>query len=142
MPAVREHLTPKNSVDQTVSYWLDEISMLGLDSNEKVKLDKQDSIIINSSLTTPKTRIELPTKSNVDSLQERSRNRRDLSSVFNDQDNENDNNKLTNLGSVSVKRDPCSDNELANMIYIDNELDKNTVLRFNQTLENYLKVSV
>ena len=26
--------------------------------------------------------------------------------------------------------------------YIDNELDKNTVLRFNQTLETYLKVSV
>ena len=84
----------------------------------------------------------MPTKSNVDSLQERSRNRRDLSSVFNDQDNENDNNKLTNLDSVSVKRDPSSDNELANVIFIDNELDKNTVLRFNQTLENYLKVSV
>ena len=33
-------------------------------------------------------------------------------------------------------------NELASKAYIDNELDKNTILRFNQTLENYLKVSV
>ena len=33
-------------------------------------------------------------------------------------------------------------NELASKAYIDNELDKNTILRFNQTLENNLKVSV
>ena len=31
---------------------------------------------------------------------------------------------------------------MANKKYIDDELDKNTVLRFNQTLQNYLKVSV
>ena len=27
-------------------------------------------------------------------------------------------------------------------IYIDDELDKNTFVRFNQTLQNYLKISV
>ena len=26
--------------------------------------------------------------------------------------------------------------------YVDDELDKNTIVRFNQTLQNYLKVSV
>ena len=78
----------------------------------------------------------------VDNLHEINRNKRDLSSVFNDQDNEFDNNKLTNLDSVTVNRNPILDNELANKKYIDDELDKNTVLRFNQTLENYLKVSV
>ena len=31
---------------------------------------------------------------------------------------------------------------MARKKYIDDELDKNTVLRFNQTLQNYLKVSV
>ena len=31
---------------------------------------------------------------------------------------------------------------MASKKYIDDELDKNTVLRFNQTLQNYLKVSV
>ena len=75
-------------------------------------------------------------------LHEINRSRRDLSSVFNDQDNEFDNNKLTNLDSNQVNRNPNLDNELSNKKYIDDELHKNTVLRFNQTLQNYLKVSV
>ena len=62
--------------------------------------------------------------------------------MFNDQDNKFDNNKLTNLDSVSVNRDPSSDNELAKKKYIDNSIGEGTLLRFNQTLENYLKVSV
>ena len=78
----------------------------------------------------------------VNELHEINRNKRDLSSVFNDQDNEFDNNKLTNLASITVNRNPNLDNELANKKYIDDELGKNTVLRFNQTLQNYLKVSV
>ena len=84
----------------------------------------------------------MPTKSYVDSLHEINRNRRDLSSVFNDQENDFDKNKLTNLDSVTVGRDPSSDNELSNEFYNDNELDRNTSLRFNQTLKNDLKVSV
>ena len=77
----------------------------------------------------------------VNELHEINRNKRDLSSVFNDQDNEFDKNKLTNLASITVNRNPNLDNELANKKYIDDELGKNTVLRFNQTLQNYLKVS-
>ena len=42
----------------------------------------------------------------VNGLHESTRNKRDLSSVFNDQDNEFDNNKLTNLDSITVKRSP------------------------------------
>ena len=78
----------------------------------------------------------------VDNLHEINRDTRDLSSVFNDQDNEFDDNKLTDLDSVTVNRDPSSDNELANKKFIDDELDKSTVLRINQTLTIYLKVSV
>ena len=81
-------------------------------------------------------------KSAIVNLHELNRNKQDLSSVFNDQDNEFDKNKLTKLDSITVNRDPKLDNELANKKYIDDELDKNTVLRFNQTLQNYLKVSV
>ena len=33
-----------------------------LDLNEKLRLDEQDSIVLNSTLTVPKTKIELPTK--------------------------------------------------------------------------------
>ena len=37
MPAVREHLTPKNYVDQAISYHVHELSMLSLDPDEKLK---------------------------------------------------------------------------------------------------------
>ena len=50
--------------------------------------------------------------------------------------------KLTNLHSITINRNPISDNELTNKKYIDDELDKNNLVRFNQTLQNYLKVSV
>ena len=112
MPSVRAHLTPKYYVDNAISYWLEELSLLRLDPNEELNLDEQDSIILNSNLISPKTIIEIPTKNYVDSLHESSRNRRDLSSIFNDQDNEIDINKLTNLDSVSVNRNPNSDKEV------------------------------
>ena len=62
--------------------------------------------------------------------------------VKNNQDNDLNDKKLTNIDSITVNRNPTSDNEVANKKYLDDELDKNTILRFNQTLENYLKVSV
>ena len=61
---------------------------------------------------------------------------RDLSSVFNDQNSEFDNINLTNLDSDTVNRNPIPDNELFNEKYLDDELDKNTVFRINQTLQN------
>ena len=128
MPAFPEHLTPKVHVD----YAIDEPSLLRLDPDEKLNLDEQDSILLNSTLTLPNRIIELPTKSYVDSLHESSRNRRDLSSIFNGQDNEFHKNNITNLDSITVNRNPNLDNELANKKYIDDELDKNTVLRFIQ----------
>ena len=84
----------------------------------------------------------MPNKNYVDSLHEIKRNRRSLSSVFLYQDNEFDNIKLTKLDGVVVNRNPSLGNELANKNYIDDELDKNTVLRFNKTFQNYLKASV
>ena len=142
IPAVREHLTPKHYVDQGIFYNVHESSLLRLDPDEKLKPNEKDSIVLNSTLTTPRSIIGISTKSYVDSLHEITRRRRDLSSVYNDQDIEIDNIKLTNLDSITVNRDPSFDNELANKIYIDDELDKSTVLRFNQTVQNYLKVSV
>ena len=83
--------------------------------------------------------------------QENERSRRDLGINFyiesNDllkinQDNNLNDRKLTNIDSITVNRNPTSDNEVSKKKYIDDELDKNTILRFNQTLENFLKVSV
>ena len=198
-PPIDSHLTAKLYVDNTVSDNVDESSLLRLYPDTISKLEKRGYIVLNSSVTSPRTILEIPIEEYVDNkfndpsiikntdhivfndkhpdnirwvkvnkmpasaehltpkiyvdnaiqdiksaivnLHELNRNRRDLSSVLNDQDNEFDNNKLTNLDSITVNRNPNLDNELANEKYIDDELDKNTVLRCNQTLENYRKVS-
>ena len=124
MPAVREHLIPKFYVDQSISHWLNELSLLRLDPDEKLNLDEQDSIILNSALTSSKRIIEFSTKSYVDSVHESSRNRRDLSSVFNDQDNEFDNNILTHLDSVTVNRNPTSDNKVPNKKHVNDSIEE------------------
>ena len=51
-------------------------------------------------------------------------------------------NKKTNTDSIAINRNPTSDNEVSIRKYIDDELDKNTIVRFNPTLQNYLKVTV
>ena len=62
--------------------------------------------------------------------------------VKNNQKNNLNDKKLTNVNSITIKNNPTDDNHVGNKKYISNELDKNTILRFNQTQENYLKVSV
>ena len=95
---------------------------------------------------------EVITKAYVDQFhQENERSRRDLGIDFynesndlvkNNQDNDLNDKKLTNIDSITINRNPTIDNEVSNKKYIDSELDKNTIVRFNQTLNNYLKVSV
>ena len=84
---------------------VDEGSLLRLDPKGKIHQGKLDSIFLNSSITSPRTIIELPTKSYIDSLHgEIERSRRDLGSDFYD--------------------------------------ESSTLVRFSQTLQTYLKVSV
>ena len=135
MAAIQEQRTPKHYVDQLVFYIIDESSLLRVDPDEKLELKEQASIFLNSTITAAKTIIELPTKLYIDSLHESSRNRQDLSSVFNDQGNEFDNNKLPSLDRVSINRNPSSDNEVASKRYIDDDSDKKSIPRVNRTLE-------
>ena len=72
---------------------------------------------------------------------ENNKNIRELSSVFDDQDDKVDNNKARNLNSGTINRNPTIDDELSNRNDFDDELDKNTTLSFNQTLENSLTAS-
>ena len=92
------------------------------------------------------------TKAYVDQFhQENARSRRDLGIDFydessdivkNNQDNDFNDNKLTNVNSITINNNPTDDDHVSNKKDIDDELDKNTIFRFNQTLQNYLKVSV
>ena len=104
-PTLEAQLTPKFYVDHFVLDCVDEASLLRLDPKGKIHHGKLDSIVLNSSLTSPKTVIELPTKSYIDSLHgENERSRRDLGLDFYD--------------------------------------ESSTLVRFIQTLQNYLKISV
>ena len=148
MPQIDSHLTAKLYVDNVI----DQSSLLRLDPDETLDLDNQDSIILKSTLTEPKTIIEIPTKAFIDSLhEENERSRRDLGVDFYDessdlgknyQSNDFNGNIILNVRSIQINHDPSNDNHVSNKKYIDDELDKNTILRFNQTLQNYLKVSV
>ena len=71
MPAVSEHLTAKYYVDEAISNSVDEQKLLRLDPNEEINIDEQDSVNLISTLTSPKAKVERPSKSNVDSLHEK-----------------------------------------------------------------------
>ena len=148
LPQNDSHLTAKLYVDNAI----DEISLVR---------NNQDNEFNNNSLTningvTLNTQAvdddQVITKTYVDQFHnDNERTRRDLGLDFydessdfvkNNQNNDLDDNKLTNLDSITVNRCPNSDNVLANEKYIDDEVNKITSLRFIQTLENYLKASV
>ena len=57
-------------------------------------------------------------------------------------DNDFNDNKLTNINSITVNRDPSSENEETNKEHIDDSKREGTRVRFNKTLQNDLKVSV
>ena len=92
---------------------------------------------------------EVITKAHVHQFhQQNKKSRRDLDTDFfnesndlveNNQDNDSNDNKLINLDSITVNRNPSSDNELVNKKYIDDDVDKSTIVRFNPTLQNFLK---
>ena len=124
-----------------------------LDPNEKLDMNNQDSILfLNFTRALPVTILELPTKDYIDSLhEENEQSRLDLGVDFydessdlvrNNQDNNFNDNKLTNINLIKIKKNPSEDNHVCNKKYVDEQLDKNTIVRFNQTLQNYLKVSV
>ena len=148
LPQIGSHLAAKLYVDNAI----DEISLVR--NNKKIdfgnnNLTNINSITLNNQALNDN---EVNTKAYLDQFhQENERSRRDLGIDFyskssdivkNNQDNNPIDNKLTNINSITVNRKPSSDNELANKKYIADELDKNTIVRFNQTPQNYLKVSV
>ena len=148
LPQIDSHLTAKLYVDNEI----DKSSLVRNNQDNdfgNYNLTNINSITLNKQAENDN---EVITKSYVDQFhQENERSRRDLGIDFydessdlvkNSQDNDLNDNKLTNLDSVIVNRNPTSDNKLSNKKYVDDLVDKNTIVRFNQTLDNYLKVSV
>ena len=148
LPQIDSHLTAKLYVDNST----DEVSLVRNNKDNdfgNYNLTNINSITLNKQAEKDD---EVITKAYVDQFhQENERSRRDVGLDFynesndlvkNNQDNDLNDNKLTNFDSVSVNRNPSSDNASANKKYIDDSIGEVTLLRFNQTLQNYLKVSV
>ena len=147
-PQIDSHSTAKLYVDTEI----DQSSTVRKNQDNdfnKYNLTNINSITLNKQSENDN---EVITKAYVGQFhQENERSRQDVGLDFydessdlvkNNQDNDFNNKKLTNIDSITSNRNPTSDNELSNQKCIDVEIDKNTMVRFNQTLYNYLKVSV
>ena len=110
MPAVGEHLTAKYYVDNAISNAIDELSLLRIDPDEKLELD---SLTLNSSLTSLKTTIELPTKNYVDSKFN------DPSIIKNTDDVDFKNKYLNNVRWIRVTELPESPYDLVPKYHLD-----------------------
>ena len=147
-PQIDSHLTAKLYVDTEI----DQSSLVR--NNQDNDFNHKNLTNINSItlITQAVNNNQVITKADVDQFhQENERSRQGLGIDFynesgdivkNNQDNDLNDNKLTKIISITINNNPTDDNHVSNKKYIDNELDKNTIVRFNQTLENYLKVSV
>ena len=144
---IGSHLTAKLYVDNSI----DEPSIVR--KNQDNDFNNYNLTNINSiTLNKPaKDDSEVITEAHVDQFhEENERSRRDLGIDFYDesddlvkifQDIDLKDKKLTILDSITVNRNPTS-NEVSIKKHTEDELDKNTNVRFIQTLQNYLRVSV
>ena len=148
LPQIDSHLTAKLYVDNAK----DETSLVRNNQDNDFNnnnLTNINSITLNTQAVNDN---QVITKAYVDEFyQENERSRKDVGLDFYDesndlvkniQDNDFNDNKLTNINSITINNNPTDNNHVSNKKYIDDELDKNTIVRFNQTLENYFKVSV
>ena len=123
LPQIDSHLTAKLYVDNTITDEVNESSLLRLDPDEKLE---QDSIILNSTLTLPKTILEIPTKNYVD-------NKFNDSSIIKNTDNVNFNDKdIDNVGWVKVNKWPKDAEHLTPKIYVDNTIHESSLLRLHR----------
>ena len=127
-------------MENAISNRVKESSLLKLDPNEKLKLDERNSIIFNCILTSAKTIIEKLTKTDaymksteLEEIYHQYSSIKIMSLIVT---------KLTNAHSFIVNRDLSSNIELANKNHVGDSKGDGNNLRFNETLDNFSKVSV
>ena len=122
LPQIDSHLTAKLYVDNAISDGVNESSLLRLDPDEKLT---QDSIILNSTLTSPKTILETPTKNYVDT-------KFNDPSIIKNTDHVDFNDKvLDNVHSIKVNSYPTLDAQLTPKFYVDHCVDEESLLRLD-----------
>ena len=148
LPQIDSHLAAKLYVENAT----DESSLVRINQDNDFNIHNLTNINGITLNTQAVKDNQVITRAYVDQFhQENERSRRDLVIVFydessdlvkNNQVNDSIDNKLTSIDSFIVNREPTSDNEVTNKKYVIDTIEEGTILRFNQTLENYLKVSV
>ena len=149
LPQIDSHLTAKLYVDNSIH----ESSLVR--NNQDNDFNNNDLTNINSiTLNTQAVNDnQVITKAYVDQFhQENERSRRNLGIDFynesnelvkNNQDNDLNDNKLTNINSITINNDPTDDNHVTNKKYNDDQLDKDTIVRLNDdSNDRYIKVNV
>ena len=142
------HLTAKLYVNNSI----DESSLVRLNKDNdfgNYNLTKNNCITLNKQAENDN---EVITKAYVDQFhRENERSRRDIGLDFYDesndlvkknQDNDFNDNKLTNINSIQVNREPIANKDLSTKKYSDDSMGEGTIVRYSQSLEKYLKLSV
>ena len=136
-PQIDSHLTPKLYVDNAV----DESSLVRNNQDNDFINNNLTNIISITLITQAVNDNQVITKAYVDQFhQENERSRRDLGIDFynesndlvkNNQDNDFNNNKLTNINSITINTTPTDNNHVSNQKYVGDQLDKDTLVRLN-----------
>ena len=115
-PEWGDQVTSKLYVDNTIRNNVIESILLRLDPNEKSNLVEQDSIILNSTPTSPKTIIELPIRNYVDKKFDDRSIIKNCSHVdFNDKN-------LDNVRFIRVNSFPAIPDHLTPKVYVDSAI--------------------
>ena len=146
---IDSHLTAKLSVYNSIN----EVSLVR--NNKDIDFSNYNLTNINSITLNKQAENddEVITKAYVDQFrQENERSRRDLGIDFynesgelvkNNQDNDFNDNKLTNINSITINNVPTDVNHVSNKKYIDDELHKHTIVRLNDdSHDRYLQVHI
>ena len=125
MPPLKSNQHQNFCIGQATSDVVDNTSLLRLDPDEKLKLDEQDSILLNSSLTLPKTITEVFTKSYF--------NKKfiDPSIIKNTKHKDVNDKNITNARFIQVNQCPQIDSPLTPNLFVDNALDQFSLVRKN-----------
>ena len=130
IPEWGDQVTSKFYVDNAIRNNVDESSLLRLDPDEKLKLDEQDSIVLNSTSTLletdivlSKTKIELPTKNYVDNKFD------DPTIVRNNAHIDLNDKNITNARFIQVNEMPQIDSHLTAKLYVDKKFNDPSIIR-------------
>ena len=149
LPQIDSQLCPKLYVDREI----DKTSLVRNNKDNDFNnhnLTNINSITLNTQAVNDN---EVITKAYVDQFhQENERSRRDVGLDFynestdlvkNNQDNDFNDNKLTNINSIMINKNPTNNNHVTNKKYIDDALDKSTIVRLNDNSnDRYLQVRI